>query len=259
MKKILALLLFILFLILAWFSWNWYKETVVCCGDEPEEPIVEVQYGPLIFDCVSGEAITNDQWPEKKRDILSERKPDKKLLLVGPYFGSETEDKGIARAEKVKTLFTEIPASDIRTAARFGGDCDETKTNMLHELRYKWVIDNEDVVEHFDKFLVFYEYDSDKEVTNANVLRFFDELSTFLKLTGDEIMLTGHTDSSGTTEYNEDLGLKRAEEYKAHLISLGVDESKINVQSKGETMPLKPNDTKENRKMNRRVEIHIIE
>lgn len=257
MKKILALLLLLLFLILAWFSWRWYKDTVACCAEIVET--TTAQYGPLIFDCSSGEVITNDLWPDKKTEILNARDGNKDLLLVAPYFGSETEADGLARAERVKALFTELPSEDIHTAARNGGDCESTKENMLHELRYKWVTRNEDVIEHLDKTLVFYKYDSDEEITNENVLSFFDELSEFLKSSGDTVMITGHTSSEGEEAYNQELGMKRANEYKDHLISLGVPESQINVQSMGESMPIDSNDTDEGRRMNRRVEIHITE
>ncbi|MCH4554062.1 OmpA family protein [Aestuariibaculum lutulentum] len=255
MRKILVLVLFILFLILAWFSWCWYKETVVCCP----EPVPEISYGPLIFDCDTGEIITNDLWPEKKQEILTGVGKGKKLLLVGPYFTSETEQDGISRAEMVKLLFTELSREDIITDSRFAGDCEEAKSNMLHELKYKWVTRNDDIIEHLDRTFVFYKYDSDKEVVNESVLAYFDELTSFLKTSGDNILIVGHTDSDGPALYNEDLGLKRANEYKAHLISLGVDESKITVESKGETEPLRPNDTPENKQMNRRVAIHITE
>ncbi len=105
----------------------------------------------------------------------------------------------------------------------------------------------------------FYKYDSDKEISNDNVLSYFEELSAFLKSTGDKIMITGHTSNEGEEAYNMELGFKRAQEYKDHLIKLGVDENQISIQSKGETMPIASNDTVEGRKMNRRVEIHITE
>ncbi len=255
MKKTLAFLLLLLFLILAWFSWRWYKETVVCCAEE----VPVVAYGPLIFDCSTGEVITNDLWPDKKREIINARPEGKKLLLVGPYFGTEREADGIARAEKVKLLFTEIASDDIFTGARFGGECEATKVNMLHELQYKWITRNDDVIEHLDKTMVFYKYDSDAEITNEQVLNYFSELSSFLKSSGDKIMITGHTDSDGEEAYNMELGMRRASEHRDHLVKLGVDVSQISIQSMGETMPFKPNDTEENKKMNRRVEIQIIE
>ncbi|MDO6761343.1 OmpA family protein [Tamlana sp. 2_MG-2023] len=253
MKKTLALLLFILFLLLAWFSWGWYKDTVVCCA-EPE-PVVE--YGPLIFDCATGEVITNELWSEKKQEILDAKVEGKKLLLVGPYFTGETEQAGLDRAEKVKALFTELSAEDVEIDSRAASDCEVTKVKMLHELKYKWVTRNDDIMENFGTTMVFYKYDSTEEVSSESVLAYFKELATFLKDSGDHILLVGHTDSDGAAEYNEDLGFKRANEYKSHLIGLGVAEDKITVESKGETMPLKPNDSNENKKLNRRVEIHI--
>ena len=105
MKKALAFLLFLLFLLLVWLAWGWYKDTVACC----EEPVAEVQYGPLIFDCATDGVITNDLWPDKKQEIMAARIAGKKLLLVGPYFGDEDRSMGMARAEKVKALFPEIP------------------------------------------------------------------------------------------------------------------------------------------------------
>lgn len=255
MKKLLALLLFLLFLLLVWFSWGWYKETVVCC---PEEPAAVV-YGPLIFDCAGTGVITSEGWPEKKQEILDARQEGKKLLLVGPYFGQEDPSMGVARAEAVKALFTELDPDMIVTDSRNGGDCEATKTNMLHELRYGWVFRNEDIIQHLDRTIVFYEYDSDIEVKTPNVEPFFNELSQFLIDTKDRIRVVGHTDSDGTDEYNMELGMKRAEEYKAHLVSLGVDPAQIDVESRGESEPMRPNDSLENKRMNRRVEIHVIE
>lgn len=257
MKKTLAFVVLFLFLILAWFSWKWYEETVACCGDE--EAPVSVQYGPLIFDCNTLEVITNNLWSEKKREILNARPEGKKLLLIGPYFGAEDESYGIKRAENVKVLFTELSPDEVYTDSRFGDDCEATKENMLHELKYKWITRNDDIIEHFDKTMVFYKYDSTAEITNKQVLEYFDELSSFLKSSGDRIMITGYTDNDGEEEYNMELGLRRAAEHKAHLVSLGVGESEIDIQSKGEAMPYRPNDTEENKKMNRRVEIHIVE
>ncbi|MDX1332738.1 MAG: OmpA family protein [Robiginitalea sp.] len=255
MKKALAFLLFLLFLLLVWLAWGWYKDTVVCC----EEPVAEVQYGPLIFDCATDEAITNDLWPDKKQEILAARIEGKKLLLVGPYFEGEDQSKGIARAEKVKALFPEIPAEDLLAEARPAGDCEGTKTNMLHELRYKWVTRNDDIIEYYDRTAILYRYDSDIEIVTPAVEAFSREVAEFLQETGDRILLTGHTDSDGEEDYNMELGMKRAEEYKAHLMALGVDESQIDVISKGESEPAVPNDSPENKQRNRRVTIHIIE
>ena len=257
MKKALAFLLFLLFLLLVWLAWGWYKYTVACCPEE--EPVAEVQYGPLIFDCATDGVITNDLWPDKKQEIMAARLPGKKLLFVAPYFEGEDPAVAMARAEKVKALFPEIPAEDLLAEARPGGDCEATMSNMLHELRYKWVTRNDDVIEYYDRIAILYRYDSDQEIVTPAVEAFSNEVAEYLKETGDRILLTGHTDSDGEEEYNIELGLKRAEEYREHLLGLGVDASQIDVVSKGESEPTVPNDTPENKQRNRRVTIQIIE
>jgi outer membrane protein OmpA-like peptidoglycan-associated protein len=258
MKKALALLLFLLFLLLAWLAWGWYKDTVVCCEEKPEPPVA-VQYGPLIFDCGTDGVITNDLWPDKKQEIIRARMEGKKLLLVAPYFQGEDASQGLARAQKVAALFTELSPDDAVFEARSVGDCEASKENMLHELRYKWVTRNDDVIELYDQTSILYRYDSDQEIITPAVAAFSEEIAQFLKETGDKIRLTGHTDSDGEADYNLELGMKRANEYKAHLMGLGVSEAQIEVTSMGEAEPTVPNDTPENKQRNRRVSVQIIE
>lgn len=256
MKKLLAFIIFLLFLLLIWFSWNWYKDTVVCCGEA--EKIVQVEYGPLIFDCNSDKVITNKLWPEKKREILARKKDGKSLLIVAPYFEGESKEKALARAAQVAKLFKpELTDNQMVFGVRKGGNCENSKLNLMHESRYKWVTRNGDIEEFFNHTNVHYKYDSTAEVKQANINAYFDDLAKMLKETGDSVTVTGHTDSDGTAEYNMKLGLERANEFKTHLISRGVSDDKIKVESKGKSMPIASNATKEGKQDNRRVEIRI--
>lgn len=257
MKKTLAFIIFLLFLLLAWLSWSWYKGTVACCE---KETATTVKYGPLIFDCNTKKAITNDLWPNKRAEIIGNKKQGKKLLIVAPYFNNENEEIGITRAKNVAKLFQpEIALEQIEFGTRKGGDCKETMINDMHESRYKWVIRNDEIIEHLYETHVFYHYDSDHEVKKANIDAYFTELATFLKESSDKIIITGHTDSDGTDEYNIELGLKRAEEFKSHLTGLGVSEAQIKVASEGKAHPMADNTNLEGRRKNRRVEIKIID
>lgn len=71
------------------------------------------------------------------------------------------------------------------------------------------------------------------------------------------IRVEGHTDSKGSSEYNMNLSLRRADAVKMLLIQRGVAESRIEEVGYGETMPVATNDTEVGRQMNRRVEIKI--
>jgi OOP family OmpA-OmpF porin len=71
------------------------------------------------------------------------------------------------------------------------------------------------------------------------------------------VELQGHADSTGTVEYNQSLSEKRANNVKKVLIQGGVSANQLSSKGFGITQPAAPNDTEENRAMNRRVETVI--
>ncbi|MGF1726088.1 OmpA family protein [Photobacterium nomapromontoriensis] len=70
------------------------------------------------------------------------------------------------------------------------------------------------------------------------------------------IRLVGHTDNIGTIEYNEVLGLKRAQNSATYLIGQGVNTDKLSLSSQGEVNPIASNTTAAGRQTNRRVDIY---
>ncbi len=70
--------------------------------------------------------------------------------------------------------------------------------------------------------------------------------------------MSAHTDSKGSDDYNFKLSDNRARSVKEYLLSKGIDEKRIVSQGYGETRPVVPNDTDENRQLNRRVEFKIL-
>jgi OOP family OmpA-OmpF porin len=69
------------------------------------------------------------------------------------------------------------------------------------------------------------------------------------------LVIKGHTDSTGPAEYNHALSLKRATTSAMVLNSMGVEKERIRLEGFGENNPVAPNDTREGRQKNRRVEI----
>ncbi len=65
--------------------------------------------------------------------------------------------------------------------------------------------------------------------------------------------IAGHTDSTGSDEYNLNLSQKRAENVIEHLVEYGVDPSRLKATGYGESMPIADNKTEEGRQQNRRV------
>lgn len=67
----------------------------------------------------------------------------------------------------------------------------------------------------------------------------------------------GHTDSTGTAAYNQDLSERRAVAVADFISARGVIPPRINVGGYGETQPIADNGTQVGRQQNRRVEIYI--
>ena len=71
------------------------------------------------------------------------------------------------------------------------------------------------------------------------------------------ITVEGHTDSSGTTEYNQKLSERRADAVRGMLMRDGVPASRISIKGYGESDPVADNSTPEGRQSNRRVQLEI--
>ena len=74
-----------------------------------------------------------------------------------------------------------------------------------------------------------------------------------------QLHIYGHTCEIGSREANERVGLARAENAKRYLISQGIAENRIlTIVSKRDTEPIVQNNSEENRRINRRVQLKII-
>jgi peptidoglycan-associated lipoprotein len=72
--------------------------------------------------------------------------------------------------------------------------------------------------------------------------------------------IQGHTDSVGTDAYNVRLGMARAEVAKTYLYTKhNIPLHRMSVFSYGESKPVAENDTPQNRAINRRITIVVIE
>ena len=69
---------------------------------------------------------------------------------------------------------------------------------------------------------------------------------------GTTVVVEGHCDERGTTEYNMALGSRRARSAADYLRSLGIAEDRISTISYGEEIPLDPRSTEEAWAKNRR-------
>jgi outer membrane protein OmpA-like peptidoglycan-associated protein len=84
------------------------------------------------------------------------------------------------------------------------------------------------------------------------------KLGDILKKYDDtNILVEGHTDATGTEEYNMELSLRRSSSVATFLAFQGVDRDRLNAVGYGELQPVASNETVAGRQQNRRVEIAI--
>lgn len=80
----------------------------------------------------------------------------------------------------------------------------------------------------------------------------------FTKYPETNILVEGHTDDTGTDEFNMQLSEKRAYAVSNYLEAEGVPQDRFTIKWYGENQPKYPNDSDENRIKNRRVELAIV-
>ncbi|WP_378174201.1 OmpA family protein [Aquimarina sp. SS2-1] len=83
-------------------------------------------------------------------------------------------------------------------------------------------------------------------------------VNVFKEYPDTNIIVEGHTDSSGDDAYNMELSKKRANSVTSFLISQGIDKDRLTTYYHGETMPKYDNSTAEGRAKNRRVEFGVV-
>ncbi len=86
-----------------------------------------------------------------------------------------------------------------------------------------------------------------------------DRLSNLLKDRPEiRIEIHGHTDDTGTAAQNQELSEARARSVIVSLIERGISAERLSSKGFGESQPIAPNKTEQDRAQNRRVEIKII-
>ena len=102
-------------------------------------------------------------------------------------------------------------------------------------------------------------FDSDDFELNdqaKNILNSFIDFMSFNSTI--DVAIHGHTDNVGDELSNQELSAKRAKQVHDYLISGGVDGERLSYKGYGESKSLVPNNTEENRAVNRRTEFYVV-
>lgn len=142
------------------------------------------------------------------------------------------------------------------TGAVIGRQMDKQAEEIKKEVPDAEVIRvGEGIVIEF-KSQILFGFDQSNLTTEARAN--LDKLIIILQKYPDtDIEVQGHTDSKGTTRYNEALSERRASAVSYYLSGKGIAVSRLTINGFGETMPKYSNTTEDGQTQNRRVEFLI--
>ena len=164
----------------------------------------------------------------------------------------EADDKAAAdalakkEADEAQALKDEEAKASAEALAKKDAEIKAVQAEKI-EVKIKKVIDLENI--NFEVNKARLTEKSIKTISHiASILKEYPEVS---------IEIGGHTDNTGQAAYNLSLSQKRVDTVKQSLISMDIDASRLTSIGYGITQPLVSNDTKENRRLNRRVEFKV--
>ena len=103
---------------------------------------------------------------------------------------------------------------------------------------------------------LLYDFDSD-DIRPEAALNLANLATSLEKYPNTDLLIVGNTDALGTSEYNQDLSLRRANSASRYLTMKGVVLTRLHTSGKGELEPLASNETEAGRQRNRRIEVAI--
>ena len=208
------------------------------------------------------------------KDYLSNH-PDLSIDISGIFTSQESNDSvfenlGLARANAIKNYLLSFGFSAKQIYIHGVLDNDFTADSsgkLFGPALFKFISNasnehNASLIEVCEQIktspiVLHFETGSSKITLSKAQKSVFTNLIDCVDHLDKKIDVIGHTDNQGTPENNHILGLKRANAVKSFLISKGILEENIIVESKGETEPVTENNTEAGRSTNRRTEITL--
>jgi outer membrane protein OmpA-like peptidoglycan-associated protein len=126
----------------------------------------------------------------------------------------------------------------------------------IKEAKVEKINDGEGLKVTFDAGILFETNSSTLSAQSQDALTKFAQ--SLQNNSETNVVISGHTDNTGTDAINEPLSEKRAESVSNFLISKGVSRDRMTTVGNGSKQPVADNTTDAGRTKNRRVEIVIV-
>ncbi len=172
------------------------------------------------------------------------------------YYTEETDAEGYAEVlvpvgKKYDLVYLSLGRHDIAASVPVA---DEPNQNIKLTLRYKgYTPPSKDNPPRF--VLKGVNFDTGKATIRPESFPRLDSVVEYMThKKSARIQISGHTDNVGNAKANKQLSERRAQACRNYLIEKGIDGSRIEAVGYGDERPIAPNDTREGRQKNRRIE-----
>ena len=177
------------------------------------------------------------------------------LIISGLLFTASCAEK--TGAVKSEATVTQADENAEKMAAEKKVQLEEQK--LIEEKRLQEEAKQRENMAARNRFLsedIHFEFD--KAVILPEAQEVLKGKATWLQENPDvKVMIEGHCDDRGTTEYNIALGARRAESAKTCMIDLGIAASRVSTISHGEECPVDPGHNEDAWAKNRRAHFAI--
>jgi OOP family OmpA-OmpF porin len=167
-------------------------------------------------------------------------------LAFGYAFGSKSRPAPAPQPRPV----VEDPDSDGDGVPDSRDRCPDTPRNLAVDADGCPILDRSMMSQE-----LLVEFDFDRSEIKPQYYPEIAEFAEFMMTYANtSVVIEGHTDSTGTDEYNQGLSERRATAVMNRLINThGISPSRLSAVGYGESRPVVPNTTSENRARNRRI------
>ena len=198
-------------------------------------------------------------WGDNKSKVEEAERLAREMAVRDSIAAAETEAARLA-AEKAEKAEQERIAAEKAAAAKAEAERIAAEKAAAEKAEAERIAAEKAFRQRVETITVHFDVEGAKLNIPEAEKAVVDELCEKMKADKSiKIVITGHTDNYGDPRQNlEFFGLRRAESLRDYMVKNGVPADQIRCESKGQTEPIAPNDTRANRAKNRRAEIRFL-
>lgn len=174
------------------------------------------------------------------------------------FFGQAAVAQNDLTAEEIKDAFNKQKTRGLVIVPSDQTETETATTTTQQQTEVVATTQEYTAVDKADQINLKIGFDFDSAALRDNEKPKLDAMCEAMKAVDVAVFqIIGHTDSSGSAAYNENLSLLRAKEVKRHLVSsCGIEENRLEAIGLGESAPFDTSDPRSD--ANRRVEFQAL-